>query len=118
MTIKKVSQAERTPPDRHGPSSTNGSDRLNAPLLPGDAGTFLQRVKFYCSPLDRRYEDLFNGPWYLNVLRDFTAGLVVAMVAIPLAMGFAMASGDPPEQGIVGGAVAGQVGAQFGGSKN
>jgi MFS superfamily sulfate permease-like transporter len=50
-------------------------------------------------------------------MRDFTAGLIVAMVAIPLAMGFAMASGLRPEQGIVGGAVAGLVGALFGGSK-
>jgi MFS superfamily sulfate permease-like transporter len=39
------------------------------------------------------------------------------MVAIPLAMGFAMASGLRPEQGIVGGAVAGLLGALFGGSK-
>lgn len=46
-----------------------------------------------------------------------TAGLIVAMVAIPLAMGFAMASGLRPEQGIVGGAVAGLLGALFGGSK-
>jgi MFS superfamily sulfate permease-like transporter len=38
-------------------------------------------------------------------------------VAIPLAMGFAMASGLRPEQGIVGGAVAGLFGALFGGSK-
>jgi MFS superfamily sulfate permease-like transporter len=39
------------------------------------------------------------------------------MVAIPLAMGFAMASGLRPEQGIVGGAIAGAMGALFGGSK-
>ena len=51
------------------------------------------------------------------MLRDFSAGLIVAMMAIPLAMGFAMASGLRPEQGIVGGAVAGLVGALFGGSK-
>ncbi len=50
-------------------------------------------------------------------MRDFMAGLVVAMVAIPLAMGMAMASGLRPEQGIVGGALAGIVGALFGGSK-
>ena len=68
-------------------------------------------------PIDGRFEDLTKGPWYLNVFRDFTAGLIVAMVAIPLAMGFAMASGLPPEMGIVGGAVAGLVGALFGGSK-
>src|SRR5262245_59445532 len=76
-----------------------------------------QTLKFYCTPIDGRYEDLKNGKWYLNVLRDFTAGLIVAMVAIPLAMGFAMASGLKPEQGIVGGAVAGLVGALLGGSK-
>ncbi|HUP56198.1 MAG TPA: SulP family inorganic anion transporter [Bdellovibrionota bacterium] len=71
----------------------------------------------YVNPFDGRYEDLTRGSVPLNVLRDFTAGLVVAMIAIPLAMGFAMASGLRPEQGIVGGAVAGLIGALFGGSK-
>lgn len=75
------------------------------------------RLRYFLSPIDGRYEDLFKGDWRLNVLRDFTAGLIVAMVAIPLAMGFAMASGLRPEQGIVGGAIAGFVGALFGGSK-
>jgi len=79
--------------------------------------TLWQRLRFYCTPFDSRYEDLAKGKWYLNVLRDFTAGLIVAMVAIPLAMGLAMASGLPPEMGIVGGAVAGLVGALLGGSK-
>jgi SulP family sulfate permease len=77
----------------------------------------LGRLLYYINPLDGRYEDLSRGDWKLNVTRDFTAGLIVAMVAIPLAMGFAMASGLRPEQGIVGGAVAGLVGALFGGSK-
>jgi sulfate permease, SulP family len=75
------------------------------------------RLLYYLNPLDGRYDDLGKGNWKLNVMRDFTAGLIVAMVAIPLAMGFAMASGLRPEQGIVGGAVAGLVGALFGGSK-
>src|SRR5687768_6099053 len=79
---------------------------------------FLQRVKLFLNPFgDGRYEDLAKGNPALNVLKDLTAGLVVAMIAIPLAMGFAMASGLRPEQGIVGGAVAGLVGALFGGSK-
>jgi MFS superfamily sulfate permease-like transporter len=82
-----------------------------------DAGSLWQRLRYYCTPIDGRYEDLTKGAWYMNVLRDFTAGLIVAMVAIPLAMGFAMASGLPPEMGIVGGAMAGLVGALFGGSK-
>jgi len=79
--------------------------------------TLWGRFKYFMTPVDGRYEDLRTGDWRLKVLRDFTAGLIVAMVAIPLAMGFAMASGLRPEQGIVGGAVAGAVGALFGGSK-
>src|SRR5262245_38145628 len=75
------------------------------------------RLKHYLHPLAWRFEDLKTPRWQLVVLRDFTAGLIVAMVAIPLAMGFAMASGLRPEQGIVGGAIAGLVGALFGGSK-
>jgi SulP family sulfate permease len=74
-------------------------------------------LRLYLTPWDGRYEDLRKGSLPLNLLRDVTAGLVVAMIAIPLAMGFAMASGLRPEQGIVGGAVAGLVGALFGGSK-
>ena len=79
--------------------------------------TIKDRLRFYLNPFDGRYEDLMRGRWRLNVLRDITAGLIVAMIAIPLAMGFAMASGLQPEQGIVGGAVAGLLGALFGGSK-
>jgi MFS superfamily sulfate permease-like transporter len=76
-----------------------------------------QTLKYYLNPNDGRYEDLRKGAWYLNVFRDFTAGLIVAMIAIPLAMGLAIASGLKPEMGIVGGAVAALVGALFGGSK-
>jgi len=75
------------------------------------------RLLYFMNPFDGRYDDLVKGNWKLNVLRDGAAGLVVAMVAIPMAMGFAMASGLRPEQGIIGGAVAGLVGALFGGSK-
>jgi MFS superfamily sulfate permease-like transporter len=76
-----------------------------------------ERLKLFVNPIDGRFEDLSKGSWYKNVFRDFTAGLIVAMVAIPLAMGFAMASGLKPEHGIVGGAIAGLIGALFGGSK-
>src|SRR5687768_18168418 len=82
-----------------------------------DSGDIRSRLSHFLNPFDGRYEDLKRGDWRLNVLRDFTAGLIVAMVAIPLAMGFAMASGLRPEQCIVGGAVAGMVGALWGGSK-
>ncbi len=77
----------------------------------------LKRLRYYLTPIDGRYEDLRQGNVVLKVFRDFTAGIVVALIAIPLAMGFAIASGLRPEQGIVGGAVAGLIGALFGGSK-
>ncbi|MEI9806654.1 MAG: SulP family inorganic anion transporter [Bacteroidota bacterium] len=68
-------------------------------------------------PCDGRYEELKKGNITRNVVDDLTAGLVLAAVAIPLAIGFAMASGLRPEQGIIGGAVASLLGAVFGGSK-
>lgn len=85
--------------------------------MAADQAPLTQRLRYYLTPVDGRYEDLFKGNLWANVFRDFTAGLIVAMVAIPLAMGFAMASGLRPEQGIVGGAIAGLLGALFGGSK-
>ncbi len=76
-----------------------------------DAAPLSKRLRYYLNPVDGRYEDLRKDNLGLNILRDFTAGLIVAMVAIPLAMGFAMACGLRPEQGIVGGAIAGLIGA-------
>jgi len=60
--------------------------------------SFAERLRLYLNPFDGRYEDLKKGNWKLNVVRDLTSGLVVAMVAIPLAMGFAMASGLGPNK--------------------
>src|SRR5687767_4289833 len=82
-----------------------------------DNQSLLKRFLFYINPNDGRYEDLRKGNFARNIAKDLTAGLIVSAVAIPLAMGFAMASGLRPEQGIVGGAIAGLVGALFGGSK-
>ncbi len=76
-----------------------------------------QRLRLFFNPRDGRFEDLRPDTWRGVVLRDLTAGLIVAMVAIPLAMGFAIASGLNPVHGIVGGAFAGFIGALFGGSK-
>jgi len=82
--------------------------------------SFLAMVKFYCCPFDMRYEELGefrSSQFYRVVGRDCMAGLVGALVAIPMAMGFAIASGLQPVQGIVGGAIAGLLGALLGGSK-
>ena len=84
---------------------------------PAQSGSVWRTLAYFLNPLDGRYEDLRKGRWYLNVFRDFTAGLIVAMIAIPLAMGLAIASGLKPEMGIIGGALAAIVGALFGGSK-
>ena len=49
--------------------------------------------------------------------RNITAGLVVGVVAIPLAMAFAIASGARPEQGLYTGIVAGLAVSLFGGTR-
>jgi len=50
-------------------------------------------------------------------LADLQAGLVVGVVAIPLALAFAIASGVPPERGLVTAAVAGFLISFLGGSR-
>ncbi len=75
------------------------------------------RLKQFLNPFDARFEDMRRDNWLQVAVRDTSAGLIVAMMAIPMAMGFAMASGLRPEHGIMAGAIAGMVGALFGGSK-
>jgi sulfate permease, SulP family len=48
---------------------------------------------------------------------DVTAGVLVAVVALPLAMAFAIASGVPPERGLYTAVVAGFVISALGGSR-
>lgn len=52
-----------------------------------------------------------------HFMRNLGAGLVVGVVALPLAMAFAIASGARPEQGIYTGIVAGLLAALFGSSR-
>ena len=75
------------------------------------------RLKHFFTFFDERFEDLNRDTWKSVIYRDFSAGLIVAMTAIPMAMGFAMAMGLRPEQGIIAGAIACLVGRSFGGSK-
>lgn len=79
--------------------------------------TPLGRIKLFFIFFDSRWEDLTKENWLQTVYRDFSAGLIVAMTAIPMAMGFAMAMGMRPEHGIIAGALACVVGRTFGGSK-
>ena len=64
------------------------------------------RLRLFLNPFDARFEDMREGDWRRIVVRDISDGLIVAMMAIPMAMGFAMASGLRPEHGIMAGAVA------------
>jgi len=52
-----------------------------------------------------------------KLLRDVTAGIVVGIVALPLALAFAIASGVPPERGLYTAIVAGFLISALGGSR-
>jgi SulP family sulfate permease len=77
----------------------------------------LGRIKLFFTFFDSRWEDLTKENWLKTIYKDFSAGLIVAMTAIPMAMGFAMAMGMRPEHGIIAGALACVIGRTFGGSK-
>jgi SulP family sulfate permease len=86
-------------------------NKVNFPTTP------LGRIKLFFTFNDSRWEDLTRDGWGKIVYKDFSAGLIVAMTAIPMSMGFAMAMGMRPEHGIIAGALACIVGRTFGGSK-
>jgi MFS superfamily sulfate permease-like transporter len=81
------------------------------------ATTIQNRLKLFMTFRDSRWEDLTKENAKTVVYRDFSAGLVTAMTAIPMAMGFAIAMGMRPEQGIIAGALACAIGRTWGGSK-
>ncbi len=56
-----------------------------------------------------------SGP-FAHFASDFTASIVVFLVAMPLCMGIAIASGVPPEMGLVTGIIGGLVVGVFAGS--
>ncbi|MBL8290888.1 MAG: SulP family inorganic anion transporter [Bryobacterales bacterium] len=76
-----------------------------------------ERLRLFLKINDARFEDLSRNNVRTVLYRDFSAGLVTAMTAIPMAMGFAMAMGLRPEQGIIAGAMACLIGRTWGGSK-
>jgi SulP family sulfate permease len=59
----------------------------------------------------------FNGYNFGHLRKDLVAGLIVGIVAIPLAMAFAIASGVRPEYGIYTTIIAGILVSLLGGSK-
>lgn len=51
----------------------------------------------------------FGFPSFAHVSRDLPAGLVVFLVALPLCLGIALASGAPPLSGVIAGIIGGLV---------
>lgn len=69
-------------------------------------------------PLATALTESFSSGYGIKKLRaDLIAGLVVSLVALPLAMALSIAVGLPPENGLYTAIVAGIVAALFGGSK-
>ncbi|MFB5760667.1 SulP family inorganic anion transporter [Paenibacillus medicaginis] len=64
-----------------------------------------------------KWSDRFEGYNFQSLRRDLVAGLIVGIVAIPLAMSFAIASGVKPQFGIYTTIVAGFLISLLGGSK-
>jgi SulP family sulfate permease len=64
--------------------------------------------------LEAKRAGLFARPHWAN---NLLAGVIVGIVALPLAMAFAIASGAKPEQGIYTAIVAGSISSLIGGSR-
>src|ERR1700741_962803 len=58
-----------------------------------------------------------NGYTWKQFSKDLIAGLIVGIVALPLAIAFAIASGVSPERGLVTAIIAGFIISALGGSK-
>lgn len=52
-----------------------------------------------------------------QMLKDITSGVIVGIIALPLAIAFAIASGVSPEKGIITAVIAGLIISVFGGSR-
>ena len=68
-------------------------------------------------PLPKLVETVRRGYSVGAFLNDLIAGVTVGLVALPLAMAFAIASGVPPQNGIYCAAVAGFIISALGGSR-
>jgi carbonic anhydrase/SulP family sulfate permease len=58
-----------------------------------------------------------NGSWAANAMKDFTAGAVVFLVALPLCLGVALASNAPLFSGLLAGIIGGIVVGMLSGSQ-
>src|SRR5919206_330668 len=83
---------------------------MHAPAADGQLGarhpTFVPKLVTTLRGYDRR-----------QLLRDLTAGVIVGIVALPLSIAFAIASGVTPDRGLYTAIVAGFVISALGGSR-
>jgi SulP family sulfate permease len=68
-------------------------------------------------PLPKSIEFLRRGYGFTTLSSDLMAGVTVGLVALPLAMAFAIASGVPPQNGVYCAVVAGFIISALGGSR-
>src|SRR5579871_6594700 len=98
---------------RHDPApDTRAPDGLRAKTRMTTVMAFPGSV-----PLPKLVETLRGGYSAGAFLSDLIAGVTVGLVALPLAMAFAIASGVPPQNGIYCAVVAGFVISALGGSR-
>jgi len=73
-----------------------------------------RRVRLFSALIDACFHEKYSLP---RLLKDAIAGVTVGIIAIPLAMALAIASGVPPQYGLYTSAIAGMVIAICGGSR-
>jgi SulP family sulfate permease len=74
-------------------------------------------IPFASVPLPKLIDSLRRGYSAAAFVNDLVAGVTVGLVALPLAMAFAIASGLPPENGLYCAVVAGFIISALGGSR-
>ncbi len=72
------------------------------------------RADYFMPKLFTAFQDGYGAKGFT---RDLIAGLTVAVVALPLAMGIAIASGTTPDHGLITAIIAGFIISAFGGSR-
>ncbi|ABE50259.1 sulphate transporter [Methylobacillus flagellatus KT] len=75
---------------------------------------FFTRTDIMIAILEAKHAGLLSRQYWS---RNIMSGLIVGVVALPLAMAFAIASGAKPEQGLYTAIVAGTLASLFGGSR-
>ena len=86
-------------------------------MLPSGAVAALRRLALAPVPLPKLVECWREGYSTRVLAADLIAGVTVGLVALPLAMAFAIASGLPPQTGLYCGAIAGFTISALGGSR-